>query len=255
MNQFQVTVTVSRAPRIRGMPDDLFSYAARPTPQHPLAGLTVLVVEDSRFACEAMRLLCLRSGARIRRADTLRAARRHLQRYRPSVLLVDPGLPDGSGIDLIAEQALARPRVDVILAVSGDPAQEEAALAAGAQGFLPKPFTSLDAFQQAILSRLPENPMPRAPRGLAGEDVHPDEAALLDDLAQAADLLADIDDDRDLAYLTQFLGSVALAAGDGSLRDATERLRESCAAGQAWRPDLARVAGLVQARLTQRPAV
>ena len=74
-----------------------------PTATRPLLGLTILVVEDSRFACEAMRILCLRSGARIRRADCLKSARRHLQIYRPSVIVIDLGLPDGSGADLIEE--------------------------------------------------------------------------------------------------------------------------------------------------------
>jgi len=60
------------------------SLTPAPTATRPLLGLTILVVEDSRFACDAMRLLCLRSGARIRRADCLRSARRHLQVYRPS---------------------------------------------------------------------------------------------------------------------------------------------------------------------------
>src|SRR5210317_1182874 len=86
-----------------------------PTSARPLLGLTILVVEDSRYACEAMRLLCLRSGARIRRADCIRSARRHLQVYRPSVVIIDLGLPDGSGGDLIRELATTEPRVDVIL--------------------------------------------------------------------------------------------------------------------------------------------
>lgn len=234
---------------------DLFSVVVPPTTDRPLAGMTVLVVEDSRYACEAMRLLCLRSGARIRRADSLKSARRHLQLYRPSALLVDLGLPDGSGLDLIEEQARAQPKVDVILAVSGDPSRQAAALAAGAQGFLEKPLTSLDAFQTAILTRLPRNPMPRGPRALGGETVRPDRAALRDDLAHAADLLTTLADVQGLDYIGQFLASIALVSGDEGLQEAAETLRAVREGGLPWGPDLARVAGLVQDRLEGRRAV
>ena len=86
-----------------------------PTAARPLLGLTVLAVEDSLYACEALRLLCMRSGARIRRADCIASAKRHLQVYRPSVILADVGLPDGSGLDLIKHLSAFTPRINIIL--------------------------------------------------------------------------------------------------------------------------------------------
>ena len=136
------------------------SLTPAPTATRPLLGLTILVVEDSRFACDAMRLLCLRSGARIRRADCLRSARRHLQVYRPSVAIIDLGLPDGSGAELIKELAVAEPRIQALLAISGDDTKEELSLAAGADGFLSKPLSSLASFQTAVLRALPEEMRP-----------------------------------------------------------------------------------------------
>ena len=130
------------------------------TNDRPLLGQTILVVEDSRYACEALRLMCLRSGARIRMADCLTSARRHLKVYRPSVIVIDIGLPDGSGADLLEDLANASPRVDVILGTSGDPNGQDMALAAGADGFLEKPLTSLAAFQDAVLSHLPDDRRP-----------------------------------------------------------------------------------------------
>ena len=59
-----------------------------PTAARPLMGLTVLAVEDSLYACEALRLLCMRSGARIRRADCIASAKRHSASLSP---LRNPG--------------------------------------------------------------------------------------------------------------------------------------------------------------------
>ncbi|MBC56441.1 MAG: response regulator [Confluentimicrobium sp.] len=219
-------------------------------PGRPLMGMTVLVVEDSRFASEAMRLLCLRSGARIRRADCLRSARRHLQVYRPTAVIVDLGLPDGAGDGLIAELAQATPRVGVILATSGDDGAQARARAAGADGFLAKPIASLAAFQQAILAPLPEAAGGRALRALPDEEIHPDTFAFRDDMIHAADLLTEGADAQTLDYLAQFLAGVARSARDAPLEQAAAGLADRRAQGMAAEAALARVSGLVQARIS-----
>lgn len=237
--------------------DDTDHLAAqlRPTATRPLLGLTILVVEDSRYSCDAMRLLCLRSGARIRRADCLRSARRHLQVYRPSVVIADLGLPDGSGAELISELAVACPRVDVVLGTSGDSFAEEVALAAGADGFLSKPISSVIAFQTAILDALPLERQPKGPRLVSDDPVCPDPLAYRDDMAHAADVLDEKDDERALSYATQFLTAVARSAGDESLQQAAEDLAVARQQGRPMQSPLARVAALVQDRLAERVAI
>ena len=100
--------------------DDLSKFELQHCPRidRPLFRLTVLVVEDSQFACEAIRLLSLRSGASRRIADCLQSARHHFQVYRPSVVIVDIGLPDGDGTELIEEVHAASPRVPVATALT-----------------------------------------------------------------------------------------------------------------------------------------
>jgi CheY-like chemotaxis protein len=234
---------------------DQIGAQMRPTATRPLLGLTILVVEDSRFACDAMRLLCLRSGARIRRADCLKSARRHLQVYRPSVVVIDLGLPDGSGAELISELSVACPRVEVILGTSGDSFAEEIALAAGADGFLAKPVASVVTFQNTILQALPLERQPTGPRLVSDDPVNPDPLAYRDDMADAADVLDDKESDRSLAYVTQFLSGVARSAGDAPLQQAADALASARDEGRPLQSDLARVAALVQDRLTDRVAI
>ena len=229
-----------------------------PTAMRPLLGLTVLVIEDSRFACEAMRLLCLRSGARIPPADTLRAARRHHQVYRPSVVIIDIGLHDGNGADLIRELSVAAPRPEVILGTSGDDNSEAIAMEAGADGFLAKPINSLGAFQDRILSSLPDDRRPMGPRSVVQDAVEPDPIAYRDDMAHVAEILdkaKSATDTRLLDYVAQFLGGVARSASDDDLVLAADALAAKRASGHAVPSELATVAGLVQARLAQKVAI
>jgi DNA-binding response OmpR family regulator len=180
----------------------------------PLQGLTLLAVEDSRFASEALRLLCQRSGARLRRADSLRGADAHLRLYRPDVVLIDLGLPDGRGDALIRDLAAQRPRMGVILGTSGDPDGQQTALEAGADGYLEKPIASLAAFQSAILQHLPNRlAMPAAD----DSRIAPDMMALCDDLKRAATLASGDGDAATRRYLAGFVAGVAHSTADHAL--------------------------------------
>lgn len=192
----------------------------------PLAGLTLLTVEDSRFASEALRLLCQCSGARLRRAETMAAARHHLQIYRPDVVIIDLGLPDGPGTELIAE--LASGSFDgLIMASSGDPDTRSAALAAGAIGFLEKPLDSLSAFQNAILAAMHGKPATRPAD--PGHQISPDPQALQDDLIHACDLIAASDADQ-RRYGADFVRSLARSSHDTRLEGAARAARNDTAA-------------------------
>ncbi len=223
---------------------------ARATTARPLLGNTVLVVEDSRFACEALRLMCLRSGARIRRADCLASARRHLKVYLPTVVLVDMGLPDGLGETLIEELSHAPTRIPALVGMSGDEGAEARARAAGADGFLAKPLKSLAAFQKAILDVLP----PVSPSVMIVDHGQPapspDPSAFHDDVSHVATMLRTHQDEPTLDYVAQFLRGVARAAHDLPLERAVSEL-SNCknAAPRKREKTLARLMQLLQKRL------
>jgi CheY-like chemotaxis protein len=219
------------------------------TALHPLLGLTVLLVEDSRHASEAIRLMCHRSGARLRRADSLAAARRHLRVYRPGAAIVDIGLPDGSGLTFLRELAFAPPRIDAIIATSGDPDTRSAALKAGADCFLLKPIASLAAFQAAVLGRHAQ----ATPPAQGAPDLLPDRSmgalSLRDDLLHAARLLDGPGAAGKAGYLAQFLGGIAAEAGDAALARLAETLRDAIETGQGLDGALSRLGLYLDERL------
>lgn len=193
-------------------PPDLRSSAA--ATDLPLRGLTILAVEDSRFTCDALRLYCHRSGARLRRAETLAAAQACIFLHPPDLVLVDLGLPDGRGEGLIANCAV---RLMPVIGVSGDPDGRDLALAAGADGFLDKPLPGLAAFQQMILTAISGEERAAAAFPVNDPLPPPDPLALHDDLTRAEALMAD-----PLAadYVAGFLQSLGRISGDTALERA-----------------------------------
>lgn len=189
-----------------------------------LFAVTILLVEDSRSASEAIRLYAAESGARVRRADSLHAASRHLAIYRPNVVMVDLGLPDGDGMALIRHLASSSMPMSAIIALSGHDraAWQDEARAAGAAACLEKPIRSLRAFQETILGVLPDAASRRGPdeRELMLAGRASVQTALGEDLIRAQSLLADAertDDGDTVAYCAQFLGSVGDMLGDAEL--------------------------------------
>lgn len=236
--------------------DDLGVFdPRRPTAKRPLLGMTVLVVEDSRFACEALRLMCLRSGARIRRADSLAAAARHLKVYRPSAVIVDIGLPDGSGEELIRDLANAEPRVTILLGMSGDDGMAQPALEAGADAFLAKPIQSLAAFQETILAAAPPSDYQLGPRAVTEEIVLPDISAYRDDMFFVSELLSQKQDGPTLDYVAQFLGGVARSVKDDQLVEAAGILSTIPRGEGQRRAQASHVLELVNQRLEKQLAI
>ena len=219
-----------------------------PTAERPLLGSIVLVVEDSRHTCEVLRLICQRSGARIRRAEGLTSAHRHLRAYRPRIAVIDLGLPDGSGLDLIDELARAEPRIDALIAMSGDDTLHSAAMEAGADIFLPKPLASVSQFQNIALGLMPEALRPPSVVTPLHDTVEPDPIALRDDLSLAADLLRQGPDGQTLDYLGAFLASLGKDSGLDGLQRLAAGVRE-IRAKTPGAPDIDTLADEVENRL------
>ena len=198
-------------------------HSLKPTSRRPLHGLMVLLVEDSLTAGEAVRLMCITSGARLRRADCMTSARRHLRIYRPDVAIVDMGLPDGDGAELIVELAQANPRTQTIIGLSADPSRATAAMEAGADSLIEKPLNSVAGFQSAILMNLPHHRRPMDIRLLPDLAFEADQRALQEDLIHALELLNNTKDGANSGYLAAFVTGVARTASDPTLEQAAEQ--------------------------------
>ena len=120
----------------------------------PAAKVRILIVEDEKIVRFTLRAYLERQGFGVAEAESLAAARNHLDKQSPSLVLLDMQLPDGHGLDLLTAIKQQWPDVPVIV-MTGHGSIETAvnAMRLGADNFVQKPL-SLDALTISIRQAL-----------------------------------------------------------------------------------------------------
>jgi two-component system, OmpR family, KDP operon response regulator KdpE len=100
-----------------------------------------LVVEDDRAVQRVLRILLESNGFRVVVADNVERGARDAASQRVDVAIVDLGLPDRDGIELIKSIRTWSPMPILVLSARMAEAQRLAAFEAGADDYILKPFS------------------------------------------------------------------------------------------------------------------
>jgi two-component system KDP operon response regulator KdpE len=102
----------------------------------------ILVIEDDDSIRNVVRLLLQAEQYRVIEAATAARAEIEARSHKPDLLLVDLGLPDGDGLKVIERVRQWSQVPIVVLSARAMEAQKIAALDAGADDFVTKPFSA-----------------------------------------------------------------------------------------------------------------
>lgn len=116
----------------------------------------LLVIEDEVQIRRLLRLTLAEAGYGVREAGTGQAGLDEALRAMPDAVILDLGLPDMNGIDVLARLRERSTVPVLILSVFGQEGSKVAALDAGADDYLTKPFgdAELRARLRALLRRI-----------------------------------------------------------------------------------------------------
>jgi DNA-binding response OmpR family regulator len=101
----------------------------------------ILCVEDEARVLKNNRKALIDGGYKVLTAENLAQAREHLTRQTPDAVVLDIMLPDGLGLDLLAELRERGDKIPVLLLTAWDKPYDVArGLRLGANDYLSKPF-------------------------------------------------------------------------------------------------------------------
>ncbi len=128
-------------------------------------GATILIVEDEPPIRRLLRTTLAAHDYRTLVAGTGAEALHSMRHHRPDLVLLDLGLPDRDGLELIAEIRKLGPVPIVVLSARGEEAAKVAALDSGADDYVTKPFGAeelMARLRAALRHRLQEQGADRA---------------------------------------------------------------------------------------------
>jgi two-component system KDP operon response regulator KdpE len=104
------------------------------------SAITVLIVDDEAPIRRFLKATLAVNDYKPLEAETAAEALRLLRHVSPELILLDLGLPDMDGLDVIREIRAKSPVPIVVLSARGDEAAKVAALDLGADDYVTKPF-------------------------------------------------------------------------------------------------------------------
>ncbi len=116
----------------------------------------ILVIDDEVQIRRLLRLILEEAGYAVREAGTAKAGQEEVLRRNPDAIILDLGLPDQPGVEVLRQLREWNPVPVLILSVFGQEGSKIAGLDAGADDYLTKPFGDgeLLARLRALLRRV-----------------------------------------------------------------------------------------------------
>ncbi len=120
-------------------------------------GGSVLVVEDDDSVASALADVLHLNHYAVQRVSTAAAAIDHARSGWPTLVLLDLGLPDGSGLRVCRSIREVSALPIIVVSAKGDERQKVEALQAGADDYVTKPFGTRELLAriEAVLRRAP----------------------------------------------------------------------------------------------------
>jgi len=103
---------------------------------------SVLVIEDDSLICKLLQVVLEHHGHAVEIAETYAAGELAIANSKPRMIILDLGLPDGDGLDLLRHLRSDLGRTEPVLVLTAFRQEDKAvrAFELGANDFVTKPF-------------------------------------------------------------------------------------------------------------------